>query len=99
MWIQQKSVDGQAVIAVGARSENAAQFNGIQVFNFDDKGEYVERVQAASGELHDGYWVLHNAVVVTPGFEAMPVLRHLLATNLDRTEVAQASSRPRPVSF
>ena len=99
MWIRQKSVDGQAVIAVGARSENAAQFNGIQVFNFDDKGNYVERVQAASGELHDGYWVLHNAVVVTPGFEAMPVSTYLLATNLDRTEVAQAFVAPETVSF
>ena len=99
MWIWQKSVDGQAVIAVGARNENAAQFNGIQVFNFDDKGNYVERVQAASGELHDGYWVLHNAVVVTPGFEAMPVSTYLLATNLDRTEVAQAFVAPETVSF
>ena len=70
MWIRQKSVDGQAVIRAAGRSAGGAEFNGIEVFNFDDKGNFVERLEAASGELHDGYWVLHNVVVVTPGFEA-----------------------------
>ena len=88
MWIRQKGVDGQSVIRADARSGDGAEFKGIQVFNFDDEGNFVERVEAASAELDDGYWVLHNAVVVTPGFEAMPVSTYLLATNLDRTEVA-----------
>ncbi len=99
MWIRQKSVDGQAVIRADARSGDGVEFKGLQVFNFDDKGNFVERLQAASGELHDGYWTLHNAVVVTPGFEAMPVSTYLLATNLDRTEVAQAFVAPETVSF
>ena len=59
----------------------------------------MERLVAASGELHDGYWVLHDAQVVTPGFETMPVSTYLLATNLDRTEVAQAFVAPETVSF
>jgi lipopolysaccharide export system permease protein len=99
MWIRQKSVDGQSIVAVGARSENGAEFRGLQVFNFDDEGNFVERLQADSGELHDGYWVLHNAVVVTPGFEALPVSSYLLATNLSRAEVAQAFVAPETVSF
>ena len=88
-----------AMIGVGARSENGAEFKGFQVYNFDDKGNFVERLQAASGELHVGYWVLHDAVVVTPGFEALPVSVYLLATNLDRNEVAQAFVAPETVSF
>ena len=99
MWIRQKSVDGQSVIRADARSGDGAEFKGLHVFNFDDKGNFVERVEAASGELHDGYWVLHNAVMVTPGFEAMTVSTYLLATNLDRTEVAQAFVAPETVSF
>jgi lipopolysaccharide export system permease protein len=99
MWIRQKSVDGQAVISAGARTGDGTEFKGIAVFNFDDKDNFVERIEAASGELHDGYWVLHNAKVVTPGFETMPVSTYLLATNLDRTEVAQAFVAPETVSF
>jgi lipopolysaccharide export system permease protein len=99
MWIRQKSIDGQAVIRADGRSGDGAEFKGIQIFNFDEKGNFIEHLQAASGELHDGYWALHDAVVVTPGFEALPVSTYLLATNLSRTEVAQAFVAPETVSF
>jgi len=99
MWIRQKGVDGESIIRADARTGDGVEFKGIQVFNFDDKDNFVERLEAGSGELHDGYWVLHNAMVVTPGFETMPVSTYLLATNLDRTEVAQAFVAPETVSF
>ena len=99
MWIRQKSIDGQAIIRADGRSGDGTEFKGIHVFNFDDKGNFIERLEAASGELHDGFWVLHDGVVVTPGFEALPVSTYLLATNLGRTEVAQAFVAPETVSF
>ena len=95
----QKSVDGQAVIRAAGRSLSGPEFNGIEVFNFDDNGNFVERLEAASGELHNGYWVLHDVVVVTPGFEALRVSTYLLATNLDHREVAQAFVAAETVSF
>jgi lipopolysaccharide export system permease protein len=98
MWIRQKSVDGQAVIRAAGRS-SGAEFNGIEIFNFDDQGNFVERLEAVSGELRNGYWELHDVVVVTPGFEALRVSTYLLATNLDRREVAQAFVAPETVSF
>ena len=56
-------------------------------------------MDAGSGELHDGYWEFHNAKVVTPGFETLPASTYLLATGLDRREVAQAFVAPETVSF
>ncbi len=99
MWIRQKSVDGQAVIRALGRTGDGAEFNSVEVFNFDDKGNFIERLEAASGELRDGYWVLHDAKVVTPGFETLPVSTYLLATSLNRREVAQAFIAPETVSF
>jgi lipopolysaccharide export system permease protein len=99
LWIRQKGVDGQSVFRADGRSGDGVEFRGIEVFNFDDKGNFIERLDAATGELHDGYWELHNAVLVTPGFEALPVSTYLLATNLDRREVAQAFVAPETVSF
>jgi lipopolysaccharide export system permease protein len=98
IWIRQKSVDGQAIIrAVG--TNGGAEFNGLEIFNFDDEGNFVERLEAASGELREGYWVLHDVVSVSPGFEALKVSTYLLATNLNRREVAQAFVSPETVSF
>ncbi len=99
MWIRQKSVDGQAIIRASGRNGDGVGFKGIEIFNFDDKGNFVERLEAASGELREGYWVLHDVVVVDPGFEALRVSTYLLATNLDRREVAQAFVAPETVSF
>ena len=99
LWIRQKSIDGQSVIRAIGRPGNGDEIKEVEVFNFDDEGNFLERLEAGSGELHDGYWTLHDAVVVTPGFEALPVSTYLLATNLDRTEVAQAFVAPETVSF
>ena len=89
MWIRQKSIDGQAVIRAGGRSQGGSVFNGIEIFNFDDEGNFVERLEAVSGELRDGYWVLHDVVVVTPGFEALPSL-HLPAGDEPRPQGGRA---------
>jgi lipopolysaccharide export system permease protein len=99
VWIRQKSIDGQAVIRALGRSGESAEFRNIEVFNFDDQGDFIERLEAASGELHEGYWALHDVKVVTPGFETLTVSTYLLATNLNRREVAQAFDAPETVSF
>ena len=54
---------------------------------------------AASGELHDGFWEFRDAKIVTPGVETLPASTYLLATTLDRREVAQAFVAPETVSF
>ena len=99
LWLRQKSVDGQAIVHARGKEAGGTKLTGVEVFNFDDKGNFIERVDAASGELHDGYWELHDAKVVTPGFETLPVSTYLLATVLNRREVAQAVVAPETVSF
>ena len=85
LWLRQKSVDGQAIIHAGGKEADGVKLSHVEIFNFDDHGAFVERVEAASGELHDGYWEFHDAKVVTPGFETLPASTYLLATTLDRT--------------
>ncbi len=86
LWVRQKSVDGQAVIRALGRDSSRAQFNNIEVFNFDERGNFIERLDAASGELRDGYWLLHDVKVVAPGFETLAVSTYLLATSLNQKE-------------
>ncbi len=99
LWLRQKSVDGQAIIHARGKEEDGTRLEGVEVYNFDDQGNFVERVDAASGDMRDGYWELHDAKVVTPGFETLPVSTYLLATSLNRQEVAQAFVAPETVSF
>jgi lipopolysaccharide export system permease protein len=99
IFLRQKSVDGQAIIHAGAKEADGARLTRVEIFNFDDKGNFIERVDAASGELHDGYWEFHDAKIVTPGFEPLAVSTYLMATTLNRREVAQAFVAPETVSF
>ena len=99
LWLRQKSVDGQAIIHARGKEAGGTQIQGVEVFNFDDQGNFTERVDAESGDLHDGYWELHNAKIVTPGFETIPASTYLLATSLNRQDVAQAFAAPETVSF
>ncbi|HXZ17043.1 MAG TPA: LPS export ABC transporter permease LptG [Roseiarcus sp.] len=99
LWLRQKSVDGQAIIHARGKEDDGARLRGVEVFNFDAEGNFLERIDAASGDLRNGYWELHDAKVVTPGFETLPVSTYLLATNLDRREVQQAFVAPETVSF
>jgi len=99
LWIRQKSLDGQAIVHARSKDADGTRLSGVEVFNFDDKGNYLERVDAGSGELREGYWELRDAKIVTPGLETVPVSTYLLATNLNQKEVAQAFLTPESVSF
>ncbi len=99
LWLRQKSVDGQAIIHARGKEDEGTKLKGVEVFDFDDKGNFVERIDAASGDLRDGYWELHDVKVATPGFETLSASTYLLATALDRREVAQAFAAPDTVSF
>ncbi len=63
------------------------------MFNFDDRGNFVERVDAASAELKDGYWEMRDVKVVTPGFEPVSAGTYMLATTLTRREVVAGLRR------
>jgi lipopolysaccharide export system permease protein len=99
LWLRQKSIDGQAIIHARGKNADATELVGVEVYNFGDHGKFIERIDAASGELHEGYWKLNDAKVVTPGFETQPVSTYLLATNLTRRDVVQAFVEPDTVSF
>lgn len=99
LWLRQRSVDGQAIIHAFGKEADGTKLTRVEVFNFDDKGNFVERIDAASGELHEGYWELRDAKVLTPGFETFPASTYLLATTLDPREVSQAFVAPDTVSF
>lgn len=98
LWLRQKSVDGQSIIGVDSRASDG-RFLRVQAFNFDPDGALSQRVDAEDALLRDGYWEMHKATVVTPGFDAQEAEEVLLATNLSQTEVSQAFVAPETVSF
>ena len=99
LWLRQKSVDGQSIIHADGRDANDDSFLNVQAFNFDADGTFSSRVDADRAFLRTGYWEFDGAKVVTPGLDSQASAVYFLATNLTKTEVAQAFVAPETVSF
>jgi lipopolysaccharide export system permease protein len=99
LWLRQKSVDGQAIVHANGVAENGATLSKVTVFEFDKDGGFVERIDAADATLHDGYWRLEQANIVTPGFETQLAANYFLATTLTISEVSQSYMAPETVPF
>ena len=69
------------------------------MFSFGPDGAFVERIDAETATLEDGYWRLADAKVVTPGFDTLSTGVYLLATTLNRSDISQAFVAPETVSF
>lgn len=99
VWIRQKSVDGESVLHADGRDDAAGTLLHVQVFSFGPDGAFIERVDAETATLEDGYWRLADAQVVTPGFDTLSTGVYLLATTLNRSDISQAFVEPETVSF
>jgi lipopolysaccharide export system permease protein len=99
LWLRQKSMDGQAIIHADRVSNNGAAISKVTVFSFDQDGGFVERIDALRATLHDGYWSLEQAEIVTPGFETQSVETYLLATTLTIGDVSRSFLVPETVPF
>jgi len=98
-WLRQKTVDGQSIVHVDGRDLVAGTYLGVEAYNFDPDGAFVQRVDAKSGVLREGYWELHDAEVVAPGDDDTQASVFLLATSLTPADVAQSFVPPDTVSF
>ena len=53
-----------------AVADQGLSLTGVIVIQFDAKGQFVERIDADTATLGDGYWELQQALVSRPGREA-----------------------------
>ncbi len=99
VWIRQRSIDGEAVIRAEQVADGGATLTGLAVFVFDERGIFLERIEAETASLQRGYWRLENARVITPGVEPQTAKAYLLASNLTLDQVREVLGSSENVSF
>lgn len=98
-WISQRNGDGQSIINATSSRDQGAVLDGVTVFNFNDAGKFIERVEAKTATLEPGHWRFEQARVFSVG---QPMQEHetvLLRTNLTREQVRENLATPETVSF
>jgi lipopolysaccharide export system permease protein len=98
-WLRQKSPDGQSILHVDGRDLDQNTLLGVQAYNFDPDGAFVQRVDAKSAVLRDGYFELRDVQVIAPGDDGSQAGVYLLATPLTREQLSQSFVPPDTVSF
>jgi lipopolysaccharide export system permease protein len=99
IWIQQRSVDGSAIIRAAGAVEATSTISGVTVFAFDKAGAFRERIEAPEGRLRDGFWEFVNAQVLALGDEPRTYASYLLSTNLAPSQLRQTFTPPESVPF
>lgn len=98
-WLRQDGADGESVIGAAAASNRGLTLTGVMVFSYDKGGHFIERVDAATANLKEGYWQLQNAWVTRLGQEPEKFDSYLLSTYLTPDRVQDALGTVFAVSF
>lgn len=98
-WLRQDGVDGESVIAAVAASDRGLTLTGVMALTYDKSGHFVERIDAATGRLKEGYWQFDDAWVTRLGQEPEKFDGYLLSTYLTPDRVQDALGSVNAVSF
>ena len=98
VWVRQKSVDGEAILRAQTIKTASAQFESVTAFEFDKKGIFLHRVEARTAQLLEGYWLMTNARILTPGTPPEYHDTYELPTYLTPEQIRQSLSEPETIS-
>ena len=99
LYLWQKSIDGQAIIRAETAIAGTTTLAGVSFFTSDDAGKFVAQIEAARAKLHDGYWELQEARLLSLDAAPESFDTYLIASTLDPSQVEQRFTPPESVPF
>jgi len=98
-WVRQRNADGAAIINAKSSREQGSRLGNVSVFTFDNAGRFLERIEAKSATLDQGYWRFDDARVYATGSPPVAEDTYRLATNLTLEQVRESFATPETVPF
>jgi lipopolysaccharide export system permease protein len=99
IWLRQKSQDGQAVFRADGSLNDSATLVGVTVYMFDDTGAFAHRIESKEAVLHEGFWELKDARVLSATEEPQSHPRYMIASSLQPSQLRQSFIAPDSVPF
>jgi lipopolysaccharide export system permease protein len=98
-WFRQPTEQGSLIIGADQASSGGTLLGAPRFFYFDKDNNLLKRVDAQSGALIEGNWVLKNALVFVEGQEAETVAEFVAPSLVDVEKMGQSLTPPTTVSF
>lgn len=99
IWIRQKSMDGQAIFRADGSVADTTTITGVTVYTFENSGAFSQRIEAKEATLHEGFWELKEARVLSATEEPQSFDRYVIASSLQPSQVRQSFINPDAIPF
>ena len=98
-WFRQPTVDGAVIIGAEQASSGGTRLGKPSFYFFDADDNPVLRVDAETGAMVDGNWVLKNAVLYRDGKDIERMESFSTPASIDAKLLGQALTPPETISF
>lgn len=101
IWLRQADETGQSVIYAQSISQQGLTFNELTIFLYhgETPDTFTGRIDARTGQLAPGHWVLNNVILTSPDKPAETVDRYELPTTLTLSQIQESFAAPETLSF
>ncbi len=89
-WLRQDGIDGPSVLNAGSVGSGGTSLTSVMFLQFNQDGQFVERIDGARATLGDGVWHVHDALVSKIGKEPEIFEVYTVSTYLTPERVADA---------
>ncbi|MCW2309168.1 LPS export ABC transporter permease LptG [Rhodobium gokarnense] len=98
VWLRQSGTDGESVLHAEYALKQGTHLVGVTVYTFNDKGHYLQRIDAKDAFLGEGRWDMKDATVHRLGADPVSYKSYILSTYLDPAQVRQSLTKPDTIS-
>lgn len=99
IWLRQKSQDGHAIFRADGARNDTATLVGTTVYTFDLEGAFTHRIEAREAALHEGFWELKGAKVLSATEEPEFHESYIISSPLQPSQLRQSFIDPDSVPF
>jgi lipopolysaccharide export system permease protein len=96
-WVRQVNADGQSVVNATSSSDQGVRLGGVTVFTYDKTGQFLQRIEARSAELGQGFWQLSDARIYATNAPPRDVAEYPLKTSLTPAQIRESFATPETV--
>ncbi len=101
LWLKQNNHDTKSKMIIHALrlSKGDTKLFDVTVFMFGENNRFIQRIDAPSATLEDGYWYINDAILTMPGQPAARRSDYRLRTTLSAHEIQESFASPETISF
>jgi lipopolysaccharide export system permease protein len=99
LWIRQVETGTTSIVHASRVLSDDLELSGITVFNFTGGDRFTSRIDAPTGRLQDGFWVLDHPTLSAPDVPSHDVAQARVPTALTPERIQGTLATPETVSF